>query len=222
MDFITSLPLSNNCDEIWVIVDRYTKMAHFVPLTVGAKTAADLAKVFAREVWRLHGLPTDIVSDRDTRFTSATWQVLLAELGVKPRMSTAFHPQTDGQTERVNQTIEAFLRPFISHDQDDWVDLLPLPEFAYNNSTTTATGMSPFFANYGWHPAANNPRETQALHPASKAYAHWVTSAIDRAREVLQDTRERMAKYADRKRAEAPTYAVGDAVMLSTKNLRLK
>ena len=147
-------------------------MAHFVPLTVGAKMAADLAKVFAREVWRLHGLPTDIVSDRDTRFTSATWQVLLAELGVRPRMSTAFHPQTDGQSERVNQTIEAFLRPFISHDQDDWVDLLPLAEFAYNNSTTTATGMSPFFANYGWHPAANHPRETQALHPASKAYAH--------------------------------------------------
>ena len=137
-------------------------------------------------------------------------------------MSTAFHPQTDGQSERVNQTIEAFLRPFISHDQDDWVDLLPLAEFAYNNSTTTATGMSPFFANYGWHQAANNPRETQALHPASKAYAHCVTSAIDRAHEVLQDTRERITKYAERKRAKAQSYAVGDAVMLSTTNLKLK
>lgn len=222
MDFITGLPLSGGCDEIWVIVDRYTKMAHFVALAVGSKTAADLARVFAREVWRIHGLPSDIVSDRDSRFTSATWQVFLAILGIRPRMSTAFHPQTDGQTERVNQTIEAFLRPFLNAEQDDWADLLPLAEYAYNNSTTTATGMSPFYANYGWHPAANNPRSVDVLHPASNAYTHWIQGAVDRAREVLQETRTRMALYTDKKRKEAPLYEVGDAVMLSTKNLRLK
>ena len=92
MDFITGLPVSSGYDEIWVIVDSYTKIAHFVPLATGAKTAADLARLFAREVWRLHGLPRDNISDRDTRFTSATWQVLLAVLGIKPRMSTAFYP----------------------------------------------------------------------------------------------------------------------------------
>ena len=189
MDFITGLPLSNGCGEVWVIIDRYTKTAHFMPLTVGAKTAADLARIFANEVWRLHGLPMDTVSDRDSRFTSATWQVFLARLGIRPRMSTAFHPQTDGQAERVNQTIEAFLRPFLNQEQDDWADLLPIAEHAYNNSATTATGMSPFYANYGWHPSTNNPRDTHVLRPASEAYAHWIKGAIDRAAEALKDTR---------------------------------
>lgn len=81
-------------------------------------------------LWRLHGLPMDIVPDRDSRFTSATWQVFLATLGVRPRMSTAFRPQADGQTEHVNQAIEAFLRPFIDQDQDNGADLLPLAEYA--------------------------------------------------------------------------------------------
>ena len=222
MDFITGLPLSKGCDEIWVIIDRFTKMAHFVPLLVGSKTAADLARIFAKEVWRLHGLPTDIVSDRDSRFTSATWKVFLAILGIRPRMSTAFHPQTDGQTERVNQTIEAYLRPFLNNEQDDWADLLPLAEYAYNNSATTATGMSPFYANYGWHPSANNPREIDVLHPASEAYTHWIKGAIDRAKKALEETRARMNRNADPKRKEAPAYAIGDAVMLSTRHLRLK
>ena len=222
MDFITGLPLSSGCDEVWVIVDRFTKMAHFIPLAVGGKTAADLARIFAKEIWRLHGLPADIVSDRDSRFTSATWKVFLAILGIRPRMSTAFHPETDGQTERVNQTIETFLRPYLSQEQDDWADLLPLAEFAYNNSATTATGMSPFYANYGWHPAGNNPRETDALHPASEVYSHWIKGAIDRARKALEQTRAHMARNADPKRKQSPSYAVGDAVMLSTKNLKLK
>ena len=103
MDFITDLPLSNGFNQLWVVVCRFTKMAHFIPLSPEASTAADLARIFAREIWRLHGLPRSIISDRDSRFTSATWQEFLAVLGITPRMSTAFHPQTDGQTERVNQ-----------------------------------------------------------------------------------------------------------------------
>jgi len=152
MDFITDLPVSESCDQLWVIIDRFTKMAHFIPLSQDVKTAADLAKGFAREVWRLHGLPTDIVSDRDSRFTSGVWQAFLSLLGIRPRMSTAFHPQTDGQTERLNQTIESYLRAFVGQEQDDWVRLLPMAEFAYNNSVTTGNGISPFYANYGFHP----------------------------------------------------------------------
>jgi len=109
MDFITELPVSEKCDQLWVIIDRFTKMAHFIPLLQDGKTAADLAKIFAREVWRFHGLPTDIVSDRDSRFTSEVWQEFLNLLEIRPQMSTAFHPQTDGQTERLNQTIESYL-----------------------------------------------------------------------------------------------------------------
>jgi hypothetical protein len=89
-------------------------------------------------------------------------------------MSTAFHPQTDGQTERLNQTIEAYLRSFVNYEQDDWVNLLPMAEFAYNNSVTTATGLSPFYANYGFHPTAANPSAIRPLNPASIVYAHWM------------------------------------------------
>jgi len=94
MDFITDLPTSEGCDQLWVMIDRFTKMAHFLPLK--EKTAADLARTFAKEVWRFHGLPTDIVSDKDSRFTLETWKELLRLLGIRPRMFTAFHPQTDG------------------------------------------------------------------------------------------------------------------------------
>jgi len=147
MDFITELPLSEGCDQLWVIIDRFTKMAHFLPLK--ERTAADLAKIFAREICRHHGTPMDIVSDRDSRFTSEVWKEFLGLLKIRPRMSTAFHPQTDGHTERLNQTIEAYLRAFVTREQNDWVALLPMAEFAYNNSVTIGNGMSPFYANYG-------------------------------------------------------------------------
>jgi len=107
MDFITKLPLSEGYDQLWVIIDPFTKMGHFIPLR--EKTAADLAVTFAREVWKHHGLPTDIVADRDSRFTSEVWKEFLRLSGIRPRMSTAFHPQTDRPTERLNQTIEAYL-----------------------------------------------------------------------------------------------------------------
>jgi len=121
MDFITELLESEGCDQLWVVIDRFFKMAYFLPLRKGGKTAADLAVIFAQEIWKFHGLPTDIVLDRDSRFTSETWKEFLRLSGIRPRMSTAFHPQTDGQTERLNQTIEAYLPAFISKEQDDWV-----------------------------------------------------------------------------------------------------
>jgi len=98
MDFITELPVSEECDQLWVVIDRFTKMAHFLPLKKNKKTTADLAVVFAKEVCKYHGLPADIVSDRDSRFTSEAWKEFLQLRGIRPRMSTAFHPQTDGQT----------------------------------------------------------------------------------------------------------------------------
>jgi len=92
--------------------------------------------------------------------------------GIRPRTSTAFHPQTDGQTKWLNQTIEAYLRSFISYEQDDWVNLLPMAEFAYNNSTTNAMDISPFYANYGFHPTATNPAAVLPLNPASFSCGH--------------------------------------------------
>jgi len=114
----------------------FTKMAYFIPLKKERKTATDLAKIFAREVWKFHGLLTDIVSDRDSRFTSEVWKDFLRLLAIHPRMLTAFHPQTDGQTERLNQTIKAYLRAFVGREQKDWASLLVMAEFTYNNSVT--------------------------------------------------------------------------------------
>ena len=222
MDFITDLPASEGCDQLWVIIDRFTKMAHFLPLK--EKTAADLVNIFAREVWRFHGLPTDIVSDRDSRFTSEVWQELLKTLGVRPRMSTAFHPQTDGQTERLNQTIEAYLRNFVSHEQDDWVRLLPMAEFAYNNSVTMGNKVSPFYANYGFHPRTLDPpsENEEPLNPASTAYAHWMKIVHEEARRGLEAAQERMRRYTDLARKEPPPYQIGDLVMLSGRNIKTR
>ena len=135
-------------------------------------------------------------------------------------MSTAFHPQTDGQTERLNQTIDAYLRSFISYEQDDWVSLLPMAEFAYNNSTTNATGISPFYANYGFHPTATNPVAVLPLNPASYAYSHWMHAVHGEARKALDKAQERMRRYADPHRKEPPVYQVGDLVMLNGKNIQ--
>ena len=222
MDFITELSISDDCDQLWVFIDRFTKMAHFLPLRKEGKTVADLAVIFAREIWKYHGLPTDIVSDRDSRFTSETWMEFLQLSGIRPRMSTAFHPQTNGQTERLNQTIEAYLRAFVSKEQDDWVRLLPMAEFAYNNSTTTGNGMSPFYANYGFHPAAMNPASTEPLNPASQVYAHWMHAVHDESWKGLEDVQEWMRRYTDPARKEPSAYQVGDFVMLNGRNIRTR
>jgi hypothetical protein len=137
-------------------------------------------------------------------------------------MSTAFHPQTDGQTERLNQTIESYLRSFVNHEQDDWVNLLPMAEFAYNNSVTTATGLSPFYANFGFHPTATNPAAANTLNPASTVYAHWMHTVHEEARKALEKTQERMRRYADPHRREAPEYQVGDLVMLNGRNIQTR
>ena len=222
MDFITDLPKSMGCIKLWVVINRFTKMAHFIPLSPGNKTAEDLARIFAREIWRLHGLPRDIVSDQDSRFTSDTWRGFIAALGIRPRMSTPFHPQTDGLTERVNQVIEAYLRSFVNKEQTDWCELLPMAEYAYNNSVTTPTGLTPFFANYGRHPETTTPRPTEAKNPESLAYAHWLSNTFADNRKAVEATRERMGKYADKHRAAPPTYRVRDLVMLSSRTIKTK
>jgi transposase InsO family protein len=133
------------------MVDRFSKMAHFIALKETA-TAKDVANAFLKEDWKLHRLPKSIISDHDTKWTSEFSDGLCGLLGIIKRMSTSFHPQTDGQTERVNQTLETYLRTFINYDQDNWYSLLPLAEFAFNNSVSQATQRTPIYTNYGYHP----------------------------------------------------------------------
>jgi len=135
-------------------------------------------------------------------------------------MSTAFHPQTDGQTERLNQTIEAYLWAFVAKEQDDWVSLLPMAEFPYNNSVTTGNGMTPFFANYGFHPAAIDPPTEGPLNPASTIYAHWMQTVHEESRQGLEAAQERMRRYTDPARRSPPAYRIGDLVMLNGRNIK--
>src|SRR6267154_1533826 len=220
-DFITQLPESQGHTQIMVVVDRFTEMAHFLGLKPDA-TATDVADTFLTEVWKIHGLPTEIMSDMDAKFQGEFWQSLCKSLGIKRRMSTAYHPQTDGQTERTNQVLEAYLRSFVSYDQDDWYQLLPLAEHAYNNSKTKAHKLTPFFANYGYHPQTEWTKPREAQNPGATMYSHWMKTVHQEAKKTLEDTREAMKRYYDRKAIAQPKIEIGDLVMVNAKNIRTK
>ena len=221
VDFIVALPEYRGKSQIMVVVDRFTKMGHFIPL-VGESNAKDWVNAFLNNLWKLHGLLDEIISDRDTKWTSEFWKGLCEIMEITRNQSTAFHPQTDGQTERLNQTLEQYLRIFINYDQDDWVQLLPLAEYADNNSVTAPTKMSPFYANYGYSARTNWAKETEAKNPASELYTHWMESVQTKAKENLETARKAMGSYFDRKRIEAPTFNEGDLVMLDRRNIRTK
>ena len=133
-------------------------MVHYEPVKVTID-APGLAEVILDVVVRHHGLPDSIVSDRGSLFTSKFWSLLCYFLGIKRRLSTAFHPQTDGQTERQNSTMEAYLRAFVNFEQNDWARLLPMAEFAYNNAKNASTGHTPFELNCGYHPRISYEEE---------------------------------------------------------------
>ena len=178
MDFVVKLPKSKDpatqdaFDSIMVIVDKLTKYAIMVPFKESYK-ADQLAFVLLDRLIRDHGIPKSITSDRDKLFTSNYWKTLIAAIGTKLRMSTAYHPQTDRQTERANQTMEAYLRHYVNQRQDNWVSLLPIAQLAYNNKRSDTTRLTPFFANFGknansfLHPR-EGPNAEKALVKASE------------------------------------------------------
>jgi len=141
MDFVVGLPKTpKGFDSIWVIVERLTKSAHFIPINI-IFSLEKLTSLYISEIVKLHGVPSSIVSDRDPRFTSRFWESLNRALGTKLRISSAYHPQTDGQTERTIQSLEDFLRVCVLEQKGSWESFLPLIEFTYNN----------IFSLYHWH-----------------------------------------------------------------------
>ena len=152
MDFIIKLPLSHRYNSIWVVCDCLTCAAHFIPCKE-AMTAVELAWLFLDRIFRYHGLPESIISDRGSLFVSHFWKELTTMLQVNHQSSTAYHPQTDGLTERTNQTLKTYLRAYCSYQQDDWVDYLPVAEFTFNNAENASTKQTPFFANFAYHPS---------------------------------------------------------------------
>jgi hypothetical protein len=167
VDFIVKLPMSSGYDSILVVVDKNTKLAHFIPTmeTIGANGTAPL---YLQHIWKLHGTPQDIISDRGAVFISKFMRRLCQLLCINPSITTAFHPQSNGQTERINEILEQYLRMFTTQREDDWADLLPLAEFAYNNSTHSSTGFSPFYTTYGYHPVLSFTTPTSTTVPAAE------------------------------------------------------
>ena len=151
MDFIEKLPPSSGFDTILVIVDRLTKQSIFIP-TVDTINAQLLAKLFLLHVFSKHGVPLHVTSDRGMEFVSSLFQTLGKALDMKLHFTSGHHPEGNGQTERTNQTLEQYLRVYCNYQQDNWSKLLPLVEFAYNNTPNATTGVTPFFANKGYHP----------------------------------------------------------------------
>lgn len=226
MDAIVELPVSNGYDSIMVFVDRLTKQAHFVPYTSKGFGVKQLAKMFRQNIVRLHGLPADIVSDRGSLFTSHLWRSLLDGMNIKPNFSTAFHPQSDGQTERVNQVLEGYLRTYCNYDQNNWSDLLDLAEFTYNNSVHTTTKLSPFEANYGFNPLdpSSVPRVSTNI-PAAVEHLEKLRSLQAQLKENIRAAQEKHAKYYDRHKlditdGEDHIFQVGDLVFLNRKNIK--
>ena len=224
IDFVTELPASGGFDTIWSITDRLTKAVHFVPIS-SKTTASDLAEHFLREVHRLHGVPRAIISDRDKLFTSALWKDFMRALQTSLHLTTAFHPEADGQSERTNRTMTTMLRAFVSSHQKGWHKYLPLVEFAYNASVHPGTGASPFYLLYGYHPRSPLDLDLAEAAPGDRAVPalqriHDMKVALESARALLQQAHDRMAAYANKTRRPAE-FKVGDEVLLSSKNLQL-
>ena len=198
-------------------------MMHLIPCQT-AITAPELATLFINNIYRLHGMPSTIVSDRDTRFTSHFWTAIMKALGTKLAMSTAYHPQTDGQTERANRSIEQMLRAVINEQHDNWDEELPLVEFAYNNSRQASTGTSPFYMNSGQDP--NTPisvainTNAAAKVPAAYDFLQRIEAATTRAKLHLEAAQQRQKTFADRHRREQ-TFSTGQKVWLSAEHLKL-
>jgi hypothetical protein len=218
MDLIVKLPKSNGFDSIFVVVDRRTKMSHFIPCNETV-TAQDLAVLYRDNVFKLHGLPEDIVSDRGPQFTSKFWKSLWKILGVKISLSTSFHPQTDGQTERVNQTLEQYLRCFVDYPQENWSNLLSTAEFAYNNAFHASTNVTPFQANYGFDPKADNLRLEESNVPSVQTHLENLENIGKHLDTALKNAAETYKRFADKKRLDK-TFEIGQKVWLIRKNLK--
>jgi len=231
MDFITSLPkTAAGHDGIFVVVDRLSKRVHLAPVSMTI-TAPQFALLFADVVFKHHGLPLTIVSDRDPRFTSEFWKSFTSLMGTRLNMSTAFHPQTDGQTERVNRQLEQVLRHVVNARHDNWDQHLSIVEFALNNHTSQSTGYTPFFLDTGRNPITPLTFAARLDELAVQAQAENIpatTSAtIEAWRAVLRDAQigmklaqERYAAHADLRRVDL-VLKEGEKVYLSSEHISL-
>ena len=224
MDYIVQLPESRRGNtQIVVFTDHLTKMCHFVP-ALTPLSAEETAGLFLRHVFRLHGYPSGIVSDRDSRFVGVFWRSLQRLLGTRLHLSTAYHPQTDGQTERANRTLEEMLRAFVDTEQQNWDELLCAAEFAYNNSLHSSSQFTPFYLNTGRHPRtpatllSDVPLPAASRSPDADSFVAALRRAWGNAKQNLDRAKAVQTAHANLHRKEH-TFAVDDRVLMETKHL---
>ena len=226
LDFIVKLPeTKKGNDSILVVVDRATKMAHLMPCREQI-SAYETAVLYWENVGKLHGLPQSLNSDRDRRFESAFWRALWRIMGTSLRMSTAYHPQSQGQVERTNAVLEQTLRCLIHelNDSREWDELIPLVEFCLNSQPNRSTGFSPFYLNYGFHPVTPQMlltgKERSSVESVHR-FTRRLHQAFRKAQSNLHTAQEAYKRQYDRHRRQAE-FNVGQSVLLSTKNLRVR
>src|SRR5271170_2901380 len=221
VDFITDLPLDAGKDAILMVTDHHTHGVHIIATEKTADTD-ELCRLYLQNVWKLHGTPRKIISDRGPQFASNLMRAVNEALGIETALSTAFHPQTDGQTERLNQEIEQYLRTFVSWRQDDWVRYLPMAEFALNSREHSATRQSPFFMTYGYHPEFHMPLNPVTTSPTAKDRLNELHHVREDAQAALRLAKETMKIYYDRHVGDTLSFEKGELVWLDAANVKLK
>ena len=209
VDFITKLPVVAGKDAILVVCNRLSKMTHFVA-TTEETLAEGLARLLWDNVWKLHGLPESVVSDRGPQFAAELTRELNRMLGIKTKLSMAFHSQTDGQTERMNQELEQYFWFFIEHRQKDWPEWLAAAEFVVNNKIHTATRVSPFMANYGKELRMGGDIRRKGKVESVTVFVKRMKKVHKEAEAALRKTQEEIKRYADRGRKETEVWKKGD------------
>jgi transposase InsO family protein len=221
MDMVVGLPATpSGKDSVLVFVDRLSKYVHLVPTTATLK-AKGFARLFVQHVFANHGMPEKIISDRGSVWNNRFWAHVRKVLGVQHHMSTAYHPQTDGQTERVNSVLGDVLRTYARANGTDWDHWLPVVQFAINNSHQESTKATPFYLMHGEHPRTPATVSLPEKVPEAKAFAKRITASVKQARRALKEAQDRMRVSANRRRRPV-TYSPGDMVLLRASHFNLK
>ena len=221
LDFVTGLPPSEGNTTILTVVDRFSKSVHFIPLPK-LPSAKETATAMVQHVFKFHGLPIEVVSDRGPQFTSSFWRAFCKLIGASVCLTSGFHPQSNGQAERANQQLETVLRCMASQNPTSWSQQLPWAEYAINSHISSSTGLSPFECSLGYQPPLFPDQEREVGVPSAEAHIRRCRRTWRRTRSALLRSSARMKVQADRRRSQPPPYRQGQRVWLSTKDLPLK
>ena len=231
MDFIVGLPTSAaGYDSVLTVTDKLSKRIHLIPLKYGKAGGAEVARLFFDNIWRLHGAPRKIVTDRDSRFTTPFWNTLNKLMGVQINMTTAYNPRGDGQSENTNRTVESILRKFVNHRQTNWAEKLTAVEYAINDSIHSATGFTPFKLDTGMNPSTNIDFVLDTVkagtspkgdNQTATQFLEGLKKDLQLARDELKKANEAYAKQYDKKRTNRVSFTVGDLVALRIEDFTL-